>query len=57
MQISDSKLPTKDEHAATVYKIATDPGHAGTTRLEALRLYAEIMGFIPVRHSAPPSKP
>lgn len=39
-------LPTKEEQAREVYKLATSDRVSGDERLKAHRLYAELMGFI-----------
>jgi hypothetical protein len=41
-----SLLPTKEEQAADIYKMATDSKLAEEDRLKAHRLYAEVMGHI-----------
>lgn len=41
-----SLLPTKEQQAADIYKMATDLKVAEEDRLKAHRLYAEVMGHI-----------
>jgi hypothetical protein len=53
---SAENLPNEEQLLYEIYKQATNMNVTSEARMEAFRLYAEIRGFVLLRHSSPPQK-